>query len=90
MRSISKTVLAMAAVIPFGASAQTSDADYCRALMQKYETYIANMSYGMSPMPDAIDGRVAVEQCKAGNPAAGIPVLEKKLRNARIDLPPRG
>ena len=37
-----------------------------------------------------VDGRVAVEQCKTGNAVAAIPVLEQKLRNAKIALPPRG
>ena len=56
----------------------------------KYETYLANMSIGRIAAADSADGRVALEQCKAGNAAACIPVLEQKLRNAKIDLPPRG
>ncbi len=66
------------------------DADYCKALTQKYEAYISNMSVGRSPGPGTVDGSVAIAQCKDGNTAAGIPVLERKLRDARIDLPPRG
>jgi len=30
-----------------------------------------------------------VAQCKAGDAAGGIPVLERKLRNAGFDLPKR-
>ena len=48
------------------------------------------MTSGRSPQQDSVDGRVALEQCKAGNTVAAIPVLEQKLRNAKIDLPPRG
>ena len=44
------------------------------------------MSTGRSPQPDSVDGRVAMEQCKTGNTAAAIPVLEQKLRNSKIDL----
>ena len=33
---------------------------------------------------------VAVEQCRAGNTAVGIPVLEQKLRNQGVALPGRG
>jgi hypothetical protein len=76
-------------LLPFGASAQTSDADYCKALTQKYETYVSNMSVGRSAGSGTIDASVAISQCRDGN-TAGIPVLEKKLRDARIDLPPRG
>ena len=43
-----------------------------------------------SPNTGSLDGNVAVEQCRAGNTAAGIPVLEKKLRGAGVELPARG
>ena len=81
---------AAAVLMPFGALAQTSDADYCKALTQKYETYISSKTTGRTPGQGTVDGSVAIEQCKAGNTASGIPVLEHKLRDARIDLPSRG
>jgi hypothetical protein len=31
-----------------------------------------------------------MEQCKAGDSVSAIPVLEQRLRNAKIALPPRG
>jgi len=43
-----------------------------------------------SPNTGSLDGNVAVEQCRAGNTAAGIPVLEQKLRSNGISLPARG
>jgi len=86
---ISILAMALAACSPLAALAQGGDVAYCKALSEKYETYLANMTIGRSPQPEAVDGRVAMEQCKAGNTAA-IPVLEQKLRNARINLPPRG
>jgi len=81
-----------AAVIlsPVVVSAQTGDAAYCRALGDKYQTYVSNMQSGRSPMPESPDVGIAIDQCSKGNTAAGIPVLEQKLRNARVDLPPRG
>jgi len=88
MKSIHWLVPALAALLPFGASGQTTDADYCRALTQKYETYIFNLSVGRSAGSGTIDASVAIAQCKDGNTAAGIPVLERKLHDARIDLPP--
>jgi phosphohistidine phosphatase SixA len=90
MKSVHWLVPALAALLPFGASAQTNDADYCKALTQKYETYVSNMSVGHSPGSGTIDASVAISQCRDGNTASGIPVLEKRLRDARIDLPPRG
>ena len=89
MKTINWLVPALAALLPFGAAAQTSDADYCKALTQKYEAYVSNMAVGRSPTATAADGTVAIAECKAGNTAAGIPVLERKLRDAKVDLPPR-
>jgi hypothetical protein len=80
-------VTALVVSLPLSASAQTSDADYCKALVAKYETYVVRIN-GRSPSPGTVDGSLAAEQCKAGN-AAGIPVLERKLRDARVDLPAR-
>ena len=81
-------VLAMA--FPLMASAQGNDVAYCMALGEAYETYTANMTRGRSVMPEPADARIAMEQCKTGNTAAAIPVLEQKLKNARVTLPPRG
>ena len=91
MNTLIKALLAAALFsVPIAAFAQSSDADYCKALTQKYETYVSNMSVGRSAGSGTIDASVAISQCKDGKTASGIPVLEKKLRDARIDLPPRG
>jgi hypothetical protein len=87
------TITALMAVsafaLPFGASGQSSDSAYCVALIQQYQKFLTRTS-GHSPNPGTVDGSVAVEQCKSGNTADGIPVLERKPRDARIDLPKRG
>ncbi len=80
--------IALALACPCAASAQADDAAYCRALVEKYQAFYVKL-YGHSPRPGPVDGNVAAEQCLAGNPA-GIPVLEQKLRDAKVDLPPRG
>jgi len=80
MKSINWLVPAVAALMPFGVSAQTSDANYCRALSQKYEAYISSKTMGRTPGQGTVDGSVAIEQCKAGNTAAGIPVPFKSMR----------
>ena len=35
-----------------------------------------------------LDARVAIAQCQDGNYASGIPVLQQKLRDARVTVPP--
>jgi hypothetical protein len=81
--------MSAALLVPAAAFAQTSDADYCRALTQSYETYASQIQSGRAPEQIPVDAKTAIEQCKAGNTAAGIPVLEQKLRNAKVDLPKR-
>jgi hypothetical protein len=81
---------ALAMAVPLAAFAQGNEAAYCKALGDKYQTYVSNMQSGRSPMPESPDVRIAIDQCSKGNTAAGIPVLEQKLRNAKVDLPPRG
>lgn len=73
---------------PLAASAQSADAAYCGALATTYERYL-DMTSKRGQQPQSLDTRVAVEKCKAGDTSA-IPVLEQALKNARIDLPPRG
>jgi hypothetical protein len=90
MTTITRALItALALTLPFTASAQNSDADYCAALAQKYQKFFVGTG-AHHPNPGPIDGNVAVEQCKNGNTAAGIPVLEQKLRDAKVDLPKRG
>lgn len=75
-------------LLPLSAMAQPDDGAYCRALVAEYQKYYVKTS-GHTPRSGTPDGNVAAEQCAAGN-TAGIPVLEQKLRNARVPLPPRG
>ncbi|TAJ92906.1 MAG: hypothetical protein EPO10_23675 [Reyranella sp.] len=75
------------ALMPIAAIAQSSDAGYCSALAAKYEQYLDMSSKG-GQQPQSLDARVAVEKCKAGD-TSGISGIEKALKAARIDLPPR-
>jgi len=74
--------------LPVTGFAQSSDADYCKALVAKYEQYL-DMDSKKGQQPLGLDVRSGVEKCKAGDPA-GIPMIEKALRDAKFSLPPRG
>ncbi len=63
------------------------DASYCAQLSDLYRRYLQNNGDG-SKFPD-VTASVAMDQCARGNYAAGIPPLEKKLRDARFTLPKR-
>jgi hypothetical protein len=79
--------LAFALTLATTTSAYAGDVEYCQALVQKYHQFITKYN-GHSPNPGTADGQVAVDQCQSGNPA-GIPVLEQKLRDAKVELPKR-
>src|SRR4051812_39498266 len=84
-------VAATAALMPGIAGAQVrNDVAYCRQLAATYEYYIGRSE--KSAFDDlrrgSLDGQVAASQCQSSTPDA-IRVLELKLRNGKIDLPPR-
>jgi hypothetical protein len=68
------------------------DLDYCLRLSGLWLRFVGGnegSSGSLARRPDA-EGRYAVERCEKGDPAAGIPILERKLVNNRFTLPPRG
>jgi hypothetical protein len=84
MTTFAKTLIACSlAIAPLAATAQSSDAAYCQALIKAYRTTVPETA-----SPDAIVP-TAIAKCNAGDTAAGIPVLEKALRDAKVTLPPR-
>ena len=89
MKTVSAwTVIAVALLAPAAAFAQSSDAAYCSALAAKYDRYL-NQDAHRATQSQSLETRAALEQCKAGNPT-GIAGLEKALKNAGYELPPRG
>ena len=70
----------------FAAPVETSDAQYCQALVNRYVRYVGHDIGSSHRLRD----QVAVSQCRSGNAAAAIPVLERALTNAKVALPPRG
>jgi hypothetical protein len=89
-----KTLYAcMAVSVAFGlpsfASAQSPDAKYCSALADKYSGFLAATKQQRLEDPQTVSAREGIAQCRAGNTAVGIPLLESGLRNAGLDLPPR-
>ncbi len=77
------------AAMPAIAWAQSADTNYCNALSATYLKYVNNPGTGRGSQPASATVSEAQGQC-AANPAAGIPVLERALKDARVNLPPRG
>ena len=70
------------------AAAAADDMAYCAQLSALYRRYLGNTGEGRT-FPD-VAAATAMSECERGNTASGIPVLEKKLRDARFTLPKRG
>ncbi|MBL6652154.1 MAG: hypothetical protein ISP49_11210 [Reyranella sp.] len=70
-----------------GAEARADDMAYCASLSDMYKRYLGQSS-NRGPIPDAAASN-AMTECQKGNTAAGIPVLEKRLTDARFTLPKR-
>jgi hypothetical protein len=68
-------------------AAHADDASYCAELSNLYRRYLGQSS-NRGPIPDAAASN-AMSDCQKGNTAAGIPVLEKRLTDARFTLPKR-
>jgi hypothetical protein len=80
-------LVAAVATLPGIAFAQMSDAKYCSALVNKYESFL-DQSQKKGEQPQNLAVKAAVEKCKAGD-TSGIATIETALRDAKIDLPAR-
>lgn len=80
--------LLAALALPVTTWAQAGDTGYCQALSDKYQRYVVGTSgTGRSSAPNL---KVSEASSKCSSDAGGsIPVLEKALKDARLDLPPR-
>jgi hypothetical protein len=74
--------------------ASRSDLAYCSALSDTYVRYIGRDETSPRRIIRAnqgdAEGYAAVAKCRQGDAAASIPVLEKKLTDAKFTLPSHG
>ena len=74
--------------------ARPADAAYCQSLVSLYTTYAGTVGGSLGGNtrggePADLDAKVAIAQCQEGDPGPAIPVLEQKLRDNRVTVPPR-
>ena len=62
------------------------DATYCANLSELALKYL---NYSPRRGEPEVDISAAIDQCRRGNTAGGIPTLERKLRNGGFTLPQR-
>ena len=83
------TLLMVASVVlARPAAAEMSDAAYCAKLSELTLRYTGKVGLEGELSPTKTTA-LAIDACKQGNLADGIPVLEKTLRDNRVTLPAR-
>jgi hypothetical protein len=75
-------------------AARPGDAAYCRSLVNLYTAYTGTVGGSLGGNTTGgesadLDASVAIAQCQEGNPGPAIPVLQQKLRDSRVAVPPR-
>ncbi len=88
---MSKTLLILAAAVAVGVATSANAADlgkdqaYCRQLVDLY----TSGGSGNGPWSPSLDASIALDECRSGNPAPAIPVLQERLRDAGYEVPVR-
>ena len=91
MKSLAAVVLILLIASPAHAQRRTSpEQQYCEALSDLYMRYVGNPETEPRKIRrNDADAEKALAQCRRGEVAASIPVLERKLTDNRITLPQR-
>lgn len=76
------------ATVPQQAAVRLTDAEYCGALVVRYDTFLNKAGKRGGMLSTDVAANVAAAKCRAGD-ASGIANLERALKDAKIDLPPR-
>lgn len=85
-------IAVMMATLPAYAQGGGSSAEqkYCAALSDLYQRYVGNPeTEPRNVRRNDADAEEAMTQCRRGNTAAAVPVLERKLTDNKITLPQR-
>ena len=82
-------VVCASLALPFAAMAALTDAQYCEALSVEYRKLNTQATSGPEADAMAQCKAEAIDDCNKGNTAAGIPVLEKALKDGKATLPSR-
>ena len=91
MKKLVAAVIALLIASPVHAQGRVSpEQQYCEALSDLYMRYVGNPeTQPRNVRRNDADAEKALAQCRHGDWAASIPVLERKLTDNRITLPQR-
>jgi hypothetical protein len=87
----STVAMTIALLCSGAAQAQTFAAErYCGALADRYTRYVGTSEFSPSQPADRRtdpEARWALSQCQRGDTRHAIAILERRLRDARVELP---
>jgi uncharacterized protein (UPF0147 family) len=92
MKRLVVAAIALLVALPLHAQsrASSSEQQYCEALSDLYMRYVGNPeTEPRNVRRNDAEAEKALAQCRHGDAAASIPVLERKLVDNRITLPHR-
>jgi hypothetical protein len=88
--AVAVVILATASPALAQGRASSPDQRYCEALSDLYMRYVGNpVTEPRNVRRNDAEAEKALAQCRHGEPAASIPVLERKLTDNRMTLPQR-
>lgn len=70
------------------AAAPLTDVQYCSSLVTRYDTFLNKSGKHGGMLSTDAAANVAAAKCRAGD-SSGIADLERALKDAKVDLPPR-
>ena len=82
MKTLTAMVFCASIALPFAAYAEMSDTEYCNALSSTYRSTVSSSATPNVDVPEAMS------KC-ASSPKTSIPVLEKALKDGKVELPKR-
>ena len=74
-------------LLAMSAAAQTQDLRRCDQLAAYYDRYGGRVSEGTTPV-GRVDREVGYQECRKGNFAEGIKLLEQAIRRTGYNVPP--
>ena len=72
---------------PLGALAQAPEALRCDRLVAFYDRYAGDVSEGRAQPPGHLERELGVQECRNGNHAAGVRLLEEAIRKIGYKVP---
>lgn len=83
------TLIAIALAAPALSQTKEADQKYCNTLVATYQKEMEGSHSRQGNVPRSLDITVAIDDCRSGDAARAIPMLEHYLSDHKVALPAR-